>query len=357
MIKAQKSWVKHKDTPKYQSGDFVWLEGRHLRTNQPTAKLAPKQHGPFEIIQVMSPVNYRLKLPTQWSIHDVFHIDLLTPYRETDLHRSNYLRPAPDLIDNEEEYEVEKILDSRQFGQRRKKQYLIKWKGYLDSDNEWVDYKNVHAPEAIREFQNSRTAPTTHIRGGTTGEYTITPPTMTMVTAHFPLMSDATNAYYLGSLERIFGAELDSQLITYGKAQELCTKKYIRPHIKDENELAAPLTEEELARVREVFPDLQTMPVLLHPLSPILREMSDPSGMGATPTHQTDTQALDHELWEAEGVLRVPPRVGGITGAGAKEDKYAVEGGAVRTSRIQEKHREGSSGSTAPPSTPAMRGP
>ncbi len=136
MIKAQQSWVKHKDTPKYREGDHVWLEGRHLCTNQPTAKLVPKRHGPFPIVQVMSPVNYRLKLPTQWSIHDVFHINLLTPYRETDLHRSNYPRLAPDLIDNEEEYEVEKILDSRQFSRGRKKQYLVKWKGYPDSDNE-----------------------------------------------------------------------------------------------------------------------------------------------------------------------------------------------------------------------------
>ncbi len=118
MIQAQKSWVKNKDTPKYQEGDFVWLEGRHLRTNQPTTKLVPKRHGPFEIAQVMSPVNYRLKLPMQWSIHDVFHIDLLTPYRETDLHGANYSRPPPDLVDNEEEYKVEKILDSRQFGRR-----------------------------------------------------------------------------------------------------------------------------------------------------------------------------------------------------------------------------------------------
>ena len=154
MIKAQKSWVKHKDTPVYHEGDLMWLEGRHLRTNQPTAKLAPKRHGPFPIIQVMSPVNYRLKLPTQWSIHDVFHIDLLMPYKETELHGSNYSRPAPDLIDNEEEYEVEKILDSRQFGRRHKKQYLIKWKGYPDSDNEWVDRQGIHAPEAIREFEN-----------------------------------------------------------------------------------------------------------------------------------------------------------------------------------------------------------
>ncbi len=196
----------------------------------------------------MSPVNYRLKLPTQWSIHDVFHIDLLTPYREADLHRSNYSRPAPDLIDNEEEYKVKKILDSWQFGRRRKKQYLIKWKGYLDSDNKWVDHKDVHAPEAIREFQSSRTALDTHIRSGTMGEYSIIPSTTNATTIHsYPSMSNATNTYYLGSPERIFGAELDSQLITYDKARELCAKKYIRPHTTDENELAAPLTEEELA--------------------------------------------------------------------------------------------------------------
>ena len=73
---------------------------------QPTAKLAPKRHGPFKIIQVMSPVNYCLELPTQWSIHPVFHINLLTLYRETPTHGANYLRPPPDLIDGEEEYEV-----------------------------------------------------------------------------------------------------------------------------------------------------------------------------------------------------------------------------------------------------------
>ncbi len=270
MIKVQQSWVKHKDTPKYQNGDLVWLEGRHLRTNQPTAKLAPKRHGPFPIIQVMSPVNYRLKLPTQWSIHDVFHIDLLTPYRETELHGSNYSRPAPDLIDNEEEYEVKKILDSWQFGRGRKRQYLIKWKGYPDSNNEWIDHKDVHTPEAIREFKNSKTTLNAHIRKGMIGKYPITPLTTTTSTTHTPLMSDAVNSYYLGSPERIFGAELDTQLIMPTEARELCAKKYIRPHTTDENELAAPLTEEELAQVQEVFPDLQMTALPPHALSPIL---------------------------------------------------------------------------------------
>jgi len=288
----------------------------------------------------------------------VFHINLLTPYHKTDLHGSNYSRPAPDLVDNEEEYEIEKVLDVRHFGKRRKKQYLVKWKGYPDSDNEWVDKKDVHTPDAIREFENRNPATNTHIRRGNASEYRIPSPTSKLPLAHkllFP-MSDVDN-YYLGSPERIFGAELNTQLITYNEVQELCAKKYIRPHIKNENELAAPLTEEELARVREVFPDLQTETVYPRTLSPVLREMSDPDGMGATPTHQADTQTLDNELWEAEGVLRIPPRVGGDVAANAEEDQHTVEGGAIRTSRAQEKRREGSVGSTAPPSTPATGGP
>jgi len=272
MIKAQQSWVRHRDTPKYHKGDLVWLEGRHLRTNQPTAKLAPKRHGPFSIIQVMSPVNYRLKLPTQWSIHDVFHIDLLTSYRETELHGSNYSRPAPDLVDNEEEYEVEKILDSWQFGRTRKKQYLIKWKGYPDSDNEWVDKRDIHAPEAIREFEDRNSASKTHIRRSDASESFIS----SSLSSNLPLtklisfMSDV-NQYYLGSPERIFGAELNEGNLTLPEARELCTKKYIRPHVTDENLLVAPLTEQELASVLLVFPDLCMQPMPPHALSPMVR--------------------------------------------------------------------------------------
>jgi hypothetical protein len=147
--------IPNRDTPKYQVGDQVWLKGRHLRTNQPTAKLAPKCHRPFKVVQVMSPVNYRLELPTQWSIHDVFHTDLLTPYRETPTHGANYQRPPPDLVEGVEEYEVERILDSRQYGQGRKLQYLIAWKGYPDSDNQWVNWDDAEgAQEAIREFKH-----------------------------------------------------------------------------------------------------------------------------------------------------------------------------------------------------------
>ena len=164
MIKAQKSWVKHRDTPKYKEGDLVWLEGKNLHTAQPTPKLTARCHGPFKVIQVMSPINYRLELPTQWSIHPVFHIDLLTPYRETIMHSANYQRPPPDLVDNAEEYEVKKVLDSRLFGRRRRLQYLVKWKGYPDSDNMWVDKDDVFADDKVREFKESNPDARTHLR-------------------------------------------------------------------------------------------------------------------------------------------------------------------------------------------------
>jgi hypothetical protein len=171
MIKAQQSWVKHRDTPKYKEGELVWLEGKNLRINQPTAKLAPRRHGPFKVIQVMSAVNYRLELPTQWSIHPVFHIDLLTPYKETIMHGPNFTQPTPELIDGEEEYSVEKILDSRCFGRRRRLQYLVKWEGYPDSDNMWVDKDDVFAEDKIREFKISNPEAETHIRASPVAKF------------------------------------------------------------------------------------------------------------------------------------------------------------------------------------------
>ena len=127
LIKTQKKWTKGKEQEqRYKTGDQVWLEGHNLKIDWPSTKLAPKRHGPFKIGKVLSPITYQLELPPQWKIHDIFHVDLLTPYRETELHGPNFMKPPPDLIDGEEEYEVEEVLQSRKVGQQRKVQYLIK---------------------------------------------------------------------------------------------------------------------------------------------------------------------------------------------------------------------------------------
>ena len=51
---------------------------------------------------------------------------------------------------------MERVLDERNYGCWKKKQYLVKWKGYPDSDNQWLDAKNMeNTQELIAEFHNS----------------------------------------------------------------------------------------------------------------------------------------------------------------------------------------------------------
>ena len=92
--------------------------------------------GPFTITKVLSPLSYKLKLPTSWKIHPIFHASLLTPYHENEIHGPNFPAPPPDLIDNEEEYEIERILKHR--GPPKNRSYLIRWKGYTAEEDTWL---------------------------------------------------------------------------------------------------------------------------------------------------------------------------------------------------------------------------
>jgi hypothetical protein len=80
------------------------------------------------------------------------------------MHGPNFTQPAPELIDGEEEYSVEKILDSRHFSRRRRLQYLVKWEGYPDVENMWVDKDDVFADDKVWEFKASNPDSATHIR-------------------------------------------------------------------------------------------------------------------------------------------------------------------------------------------------
>src|SRR6266851_5682638 len=135
--------------PRWTIGQKVWLDAKNLALPYGTIKLAPRRHGPFEIEKVMSPVVYQLRLPPQWTIHPIFHTSLLTPYVETKEHSKNFTRPPPDMIEGEVEYKVEAIW--AHCYQRRKLQYLIKWKGYPESDNTWEPADNVQAAQLIRK--------------------------------------------------------------------------------------------------------------------------------------------------------------------------------------------------------------
>jgi len=135
---------------KWKQGQQVWLEVKNLSLPYGTIKLAPRRHGPFPIEKVISPVAYQLRLPPQWGIHPVFHVSLLTPFVETKEHGGNYSRPPPDLINDEEQYEVKAIKSHRHHGKRKQLQYLVKWKGYPKSDNTWEPADHIQAPRLLK---------------------------------------------------------------------------------------------------------------------------------------------------------------------------------------------------------------
>jgi hypothetical protein len=153
--KALQRRIKPLNLPRsFVIGDKVWLDAHNLKVRTPSRKLSPRRYGPYQVLKQMSPVTYRLQLPKSLRIYDVFHVDLLIPYHETEEHGANYAQPPPELVDGEEEYEVEDIINERT--SRRKKQYLVKWAGYPASENSWVNEKDLHSPELLEEYRQSK---------------------------------------------------------------------------------------------------------------------------------------------------------------------------------------------------------
>lgn len=143
----------------FRKGDFVLLSGKNIElaiTRQQTSKkLQSKFLGPFQIKEVISNVAYQLDLPVTMRIHPIFHVSLLKPYRdpgEVD-YREKATDQAPIIINDEEEFEIEKILDHRWNGKKRKKEYLIKWKGYHDHDATWeIEANMANAKDILNEY-------------------------------------------------------------------------------------------------------------------------------------------------------------------------------------------------------------
>ena len=139
----------------FQTGDLVWLEGTNIHTTHPKAKLAPRRHSPFKVVSTTA-TNSKLVLPKTWHVHLVFHNSLLSLYKETTAYGPNYAQPPPNIVDGEEEhYEVEEVLQLHPTPNRKGVQYLIKWKGYPNSENSWLPAMQMkHVAELVKQFHS-----------------------------------------------------------------------------------------------------------------------------------------------------------------------------------------------------------
>jgi hypothetical protein len=154
-------------TPTYQPGDKVYLDASDISMTRPSRKLSHRRLGPYPIERQVSKNAYRLRLPNPMRrLHPVFNVVKLTPAPADPIEgRQPKLPPPPELVDGEEEYLVEEILNSKMFcGQLR---FLIKWEGYRVEHNTWEYASDVHAPKCLAEFYRKHPAAPRQIRAAT----------------------------------------------------------------------------------------------------------------------------------------------------------------------------------------------
>jgi len=84
-------------------------------------------------------------------LHPVFNVmKLSATLEDLILGRKPQAPPPPIVVDGEEEWEVEEILDSH--WHRRRFQFLVKWKGFSREHNFWEAAPDVKAPDLIVKY-------------------------------------------------------------------------------------------------------------------------------------------------------------------------------------------------------------
>ena len=146
----------------FQPGQDVMLKTANLNLSHwPSKKLFPLWVGPFRVLKKVSPVSYELELPRHWQIHDVFHVNLLKPYRDNG--QGHAPSPFTYLAGQPYEYEVDHILDHWPAKVRIQKglankvlkgmQFLVRWRFAGPEADTWEPYSNLkHAPEPLADY-------------------------------------------------------------------------------------------------------------------------------------------------------------------------------------------------------------
>ena len=153
---AQDSQARYYDAKhqriEFEPGDMVWLNASNVSTSRPSKKLDWKRLGPYKVVKRIGLQAYKLALPpTMRHLHDVFHVSLLDPVKTTSLPPRKPLPPPALYVKDDQAYfEIEDILDSKRTGRRL--HYLVKWKGFPDSENSWEPLANIPALGLVKEF-------------------------------------------------------------------------------------------------------------------------------------------------------------------------------------------------------------
>jgi len=155
----QKSYadMKRKDIS-FEVGDKVFLKvspwKRVLRFGK-RGKLSPRFVGPYEMIEKIGPVAYRLALPPSMDkIHNVFHVSMLRKYRSDPSHvvGASDIEVCPDLSYEEEPVRI-LAREVRQLRSKTIPMVKVLWAHHKEDEATWeteesmrTQYPHLFAP-------------------------------------------------------------------------------------------------------------------------------------------------------------------------------------------------------------------
>jgi len=114
-------------------------------------KLTEHFVGPYKVKGIVSSNVIELELPKSIKIHSVVNISRVQLYK-LQVEGQKKIPPKLVIIEEEEEFEVEKILNKRTV--RGKEKFLVRWKGYTAEEDTWENRENLkNAKELVEEFE------------------------------------------------------------------------------------------------------------------------------------------------------------------------------------------------------------
>lgn len=122
----------------FAQGDWVYLKLQPYRqlsvVRRNCQKLAAKFFGPFHIVERVGPVAYRLKLPDNSKIHDVFHVSQLKAALG-DHHQVQSTEPQEVM---EAEFWIPETVLEVRFNATGGREFLVKWQDRELADTSWM---------------------------------------------------------------------------------------------------------------------------------------------------------------------------------------------------------------------------
>jgi hypothetical protein len=123
-------------------GSFVMIRHQGVR-----AGMAPRSIGPYRVVR-----------RTKGGAYEIMGSDGVIQPRRYTINQLNVVELPKDELPMT--YEVESILDHRYNAEKRRHEYLTRWKGFGEEDDTWEPSENFTDPAFISEYMKNRVKPT-----------------------------------------------------------------------------------------------------------------------------------------------------------------------------------------------------